>query len=193
MILTGPAIRQRMDAGDIVIDPFDEKQLNPNSYNLRLHNELLIYRKGIGAGVLETLDMRANNPTTRAKIPLDGFRLIPGILYLGRTVERTETRNLIPQLQGRSSTGRLGLSVHVTAGLGDIGFRGFWTLELTVTHPLKIYPGVEVCQIIYHVPETGGLPMPEYAGRYQDAKDVEPSKMHLARAESGRTFQDRSV
>jgi dCTP deaminase len=85
------------------------------------------------------------------------------------------------------------LSVHATAGFGDIGFRGYWTLELSVIQPLLVYPGAEVCQIIYHIPETGGLPMPEYAGRYQDAKGVEPSKMHLARGEGGRTFQDRSA
>jgi deoxycytidine triphosphate deaminase len=56
----------------------------------------------------------------------------------------------VPMLEGRSSTGRLGLFIHVTAGFGDIGFAGFWTLEIFCVQPVKIYPDVEICQIYYH-------------------------------------------
>lgn len=170
----------------IVIDPFEPKQLNPNSYNMRLHEDLLIYERPGG----QPLDMRADNPTRRLRIPAEGLVLEPGRLYLGRTIERTETRGLVPQLQGRSSTGRLGLSVHVTAGFGDIGFRGFWTLELTVVEPLRVYAGEQVCQIIYHVPESGrpgcaavvedlDRIAEAYAGRYQDNRGVQPSRLWL--------------
>ena len=74
--------------------------------------------------------MRRPNRFRRYTIPEDGFVLNPNQLYLARTVERTETHNLVPMLEGRSSVGRLGLFVHVTAGFGDVGFCGFWTLEM---------------------------------------------------------------
>ena len=73
--------------------------------------------------------------------------LEPNRLYLGRTGEHTETKNLVPMLEGRSSIGRLGLFVHVTAGFGDVGFRGFWTLEIFCVQPIRIYSGLEICQI----------------------------------------------
>lgn len=88
--------------------------------------------------------------TRRLTIPPEGMVLKPGKLYLGRTVERTRTDKFIPMLEGRSSVGRLGMGIHVTAGFGDIGFDGPWTLEITVTEPLRIYPLVEIAQIYYH-------------------------------------------
>ncbi len=186
MILSRAAIKQRIAAGDIFIEDFDESRLNPNSYNLRLWREIALYRKhrilgdppGPGQWP-EILDLRSKNPTSRCLIPEDGMVLKPGILYLASTLEMTETRNLVPQLQGRSSTGRVGLFIHVTAGFGDIGFRGRWTLELAVVEPLRIYAGDSICQIIYHVPDLGGEPAPVYAGRYQDAQGVEASKFWM--------------
>ena len=106
MILTGNEIKAQL-GGNIIIDPFDERQLNPNSYNLRLHNELLVYEEIV-------LDMKRPNRFRRYVIPEDGLVLNPNQLYLGRTVERTETFNLVPMLEGRSSVGRLGLFVHIT-------------------------------------------------------------------------------
>ena len=96
------------------------------------------------------LDMRQVNRVRRLKIPESGLVLNPNQLYLGRTVERTETHDLVPMIEGRSSIGRLGLFVHVTAGFGDVGFKGFWTLEMFAVQPVKIYPGVQICQIFYH-------------------------------------------
>ena len=122
-----------------VIDPFDATKLNPNSYNLCLHDELLVYEEIV-------LDVRRPNRYRRYIIPPDGLVLQPHQLYLGRTVERTETHNLVPMLEGRSSIGRLGLFVHVTAGFGDVGFCGYWTLELFAVHPIRIYPGLPICQ-----------------------------------------------
>ena len=145
MILSGKEIESRIDK-DIIIEPFDKKRINPNSYNLSLHNELLIYKDS-------TLDMKKDNEVKKLTIPSDGLVLETNRLYLGRTVEYTETKNLVPMLEGRSSIGRLGLFVHVTAGFGDVGFKGFWTLEIFCIQPVKIYPSVEICQVYYHTIE----------------------------------------
>ena len=122
MILSGHQIRENLGT-NILIDPFDEANLNPNSYNLTLHNELITYEEVV-------LDMAKPNRVRRIIIPPEGLVLGPSQLYLGRTVERTETHKLVPMIEGRSSIGRLGLFVHVTAGFGDVGFCGFWTLEM---------------------------------------------------------------
>jgi dCTP deaminase len=95
-------------------------------------------------------------------------------LYLARTAERTVTHNLVPQIEGRSSVGRLGLFVHVTAGFGDVGFSGYWTLEMFAVHQVRIYPGVPICQIFYH--EICGE-IEEYASKYQHNRDIQPSLM----------------
>src|ERR1044072_9593190 len=112
MILSGHAIRERLGR-DIVIDPYDDSRLNPNSYNLTLHNELMVYEELM-------LDMARANRVRRIEIPEDGLVLSPNQLYLARTVEKTVTHNLVPQIEGRSSVGRLGLFVHVTAGFGGL-------------------------------------------------------------------------
>lgn len=169
MILTGKEILLRMQKGDIIITPFEPKYLNPNSYNLCLHNELLVYTDF-------PLDMKQLPKTEKLIIPEDGLILEPGKLYLGRTVEYTETYNLVPMLEGRSSIGRLGMFVHITAGFGDIGFKGFWTLEISVIHPLKIYPNVQICQIFYHIPEGE---ITEYnSSKYQSNSGIQPSLLY---------------
>ena len=142
MILTGKETEKRL-GNDIIIQPYDPLQLNPNSYNLRLHNELLVYTD-------DTLDAAEKNKTVTLKIPDEGLVLEPGQLYLARTVEYTETRGLVPMLLGRSSIGRLGISVHLTSGFGDIGFCGYWTLQLTCVKKVRIYPNMKICQIFYH-------------------------------------------
>lgn len=168
MILSGEEIRQRL-GGQIVIDPFEESRLNPNSYNLTLHDELLVYEEVV-------LDMREPNRVRRIRIPAGGLVLKPQQLYLGRTVERTETHDLVPMIEGRSSIGRLGLFVHVTAGFGDVGFCGYWTLEIFAVQPVKIYPGVPICQIFYH--ELAG-DFREYASaKYQHNRDIQPSLLY---------------
>jgi dCTP deaminase len=167
MILTGNAIRKEL-GGNIIIDPYNESQLNPNSYNMRLHNELLVYEEIV-------LDMHRPNRFRRYTIPEEGFVLQPNQLYLARTMERTETYNFVPMLEGRSSIGRLGLFVHVTAGFGDVGFKGYWTLEMFAVQPVRIYAGVEVCQIFYHSIEGD---ITEYQSeKYQNNSDIQPSMM----------------
>jgi dCTP deaminase len=165
MILSGEMIRQKM-GGDVLIEPFDPKHLNPNSYNLTLHDEIMTYEEVV-------LDMRKSNRVRRLTIPPAGLVLNPNQLYLGRTVERTETHNLVPMIEGRSSIGRLGLFVHVTAGFGDVGFCGYWTLEMFAVQPVRIYPGVPICQIFYHQ-IVGDIC--EYASdKYQHNRDIQPS------------------
>ena len=99
------------------------------------------------------LDMKKPNLTKPLIIPEEGLLLETGKLYLGRTIEKTETSKFVPMLEGRSSIGRLGLFIHVTAGFGDIGFSGFWTLEIFCVQPIRIYAGVDICQIFYHTIE----------------------------------------
>lgn len=167
MILSGNEIRSRLGR-DILIDPFDESRLNPNSYNLSLHDELLVYEEVV-------LDMRKSNRVERIMIPPDGLVLAPNQLYLGRTAERIEAHNLVPMIEGRTSVGRLGLFVHVSAAFGDAGFSGYWTLEMFAAQPVKIYPGVPICQIFFH--QIVG-DVTEYASdKYQHSRDIQPSML----------------
>ncbi len=169
MILSGKKIVQEVEAGKLVIKPFNTKRLGPNSYNLCLHEELATYES-------ETLDMRKPQTLKRFTIPQEGLILEPNKLYLGRTVEYTETRGYVPMLEGRSSIGRLGLSVHITAGFGDVGFRGYWTLEISAIHPSRVYAGVEICQVFYH---EITVPYDEYKSKkYQDNTDLQPSLLY---------------
>ena len=168
MILSGNEI-QRHIGKEIVIEPFDPSRLNPNSYNLTLHNQLLVYEN-------ELLDMKIPNPVRELTIPEEGLVLEPGKLYLGRTNEFTKTDCYVPMLEGRSSTGRLGLFIHVTAGFGDVGFAGYWTLEIFCVQPIRIYPNVEVCQIYYHTIE--GDYTPYHSGKYQNNTGIQPSLLY---------------
>ncbi len=164
MILSGAEIRKNIGS-NIIIDPFDERHLNPNSYNLTLHHELMTYEEVV-------LDMRKANRVHRMSIPEDGLVLGPNQLYLARTAERTETHNFVPMIEGRSSVGRLGLFVNVTAGFGDVGFCGYWTLEMFAIQPVRIYAGVPICQVFYHE-ITGDIT--EYnSDKYQNANDIQP-------------------
>ena len=168
MILSGKEI-QRHIGKEIIIEPFDQSRVNPNSYNLTLHNELLVYEN-------HELDMKKLNPIKRITIPEEGLVLEPNRLYLGRTNEFTKTEGFVPMLEGRSSTGRLGLFIHVTAGFGDVGFAGYWTLEIFCIQPIRIYPNAEICQIYYHSIE--GDYEPYKSGKYQNNTDIQPSLMY---------------
>lgn len=167
MILSGHEIRRELGK-QIHIDPFREENLNPNSYNLTLHRELLTYEEVV-------LDMRKANRVRRLEIPEEGLVLAPNQLYLGRTAERTETFGYVPMIEGRSSVGRLGLFVHVTAGFGDVGFCGYWTLEMFAVQPVRIYAGVQICQLFFH--EIRG-DYTEYKSKYQHNSDIQPSLLY---------------
>lgn len=168
-MITGKEIKRQMELGNIVIKPFDEKRLNPNSYNVTLNNELYVYDE-------EILDMKKPNKTRKIIIPEEGLVLQPNKLYLGRTNEYTETRNLVPCIDGRSSIGRLGLFIHVTAGFGDVGFKGTWTLEIQCIEPIRIYPNTEIGQLHYELVQ-GEQTL--YSGKYLNQIDATPSRMNL--------------
>jgi dCTP deaminase len=165
MILSGKEIEKRLNK-TIFIDPYNSKQLNPNSYNLKLHNKLLIYDN-------YELDMKLENTAHEITIPEEGLLLEPNKLYLGRTLEYTRTEGLVPMLEGRSSVGRLGMFIHVTAGFGDVGFSGFWTLEISCIQPIRIYPDIEICQIYYH--DINGEFEAYKSGKYQHNEGIQPS------------------
>ncbi len=178
MILSGNRILEEIQNGNIEIDPFDISRLNPNSYNVRLADEILTYDNAI-------LDMKREEPYVIEKIPREkGKLLIPGKLYLARTMEKTKTHGFVPMLEGRSSVGRLGVFIHATAGFGDNGFEGFWTLELSVVQPVIVYPEVEIAQLYFHtIADTAepygevGVPIDYKHGKYQGNTGIQPSML----------------
>jgi dCTP deaminase len=168
MILSGKEIQKKLGS-DIIIEPFHAKQLNPNSYNLRLHHELLCYDDML-------LDMKKKHEVRKIVIPPEGLVLQPNTLYLGRTIEYTKTDRYVPMLEGRSSIGRLGLFIHITAGFGDVGFSGFWTLEIFCVQPIRVYPEVEICQIFYHSIE--GEYTRYISNKYQNNQGIQASMLY---------------
>ena len=180
MILFDNQIVAAIAIGDVVIDPFDTNRLGPNSYDLRLGSELLTYR---GPGVYESIqtwdpiDMRdpARSEMNLIAIPEEGRVLFPGTLYLGHTIEVVGTRRkYVPHIEGRSSIGRLGMAIHVTAGFGDVGFCGRWTLEITVVHPLRVYADERVAQVYFI--EGRGEPNQIYDREYSGRSGPVPSR-----------------
>lgn len=165
-ILSGHAIRTAIAVGDIEIDPFDPKQLNPVSYDLRLGSSLRMYEavKRPGDTIAKFLDAAVENPSRLVEIHSSGAVLAPHLLYLMHTVERIKTTKFVPVIDGKSSGGRLGIQVHATAGFGDPGFDGQYTLEVTVTQPVNVYAGMRIAQIRFHTIEGE---VTQYAGNYQ--------------------------
>lgn len=146
MILSDSKILECINNKDIVIEPFDRNKLGSNSYDVCLSEFLAVY-------IDPELDAKKHNKIHHFRIPQKGYVLVPGELYLGATVEYTETHKHLPVLDGKSSVGRLGIDIHATAGIGDVGFCGYWTLELSVSKPVRVYPGMPIGQIIYHTVE----------------------------------------
>jgi dCTP deaminase len=142
MILSDKRIAEEMEKGSIRIEPFDPECLGSNSYDVHLGKYLATYSDA-------ELDAKKHNKITHFEIPPEGIVLLPHILYLGVTQEYTETHSHVPFLEGKSSTGRLGIDIHATAGKGDVGFCGNWTLEISVKLPVRVYAGMPVGQLIY--------------------------------------------
>lgn len=142
MILSDKHIKQEIDKGNILIEPFRKESLGTNSYDVHLGRYLATYRDRV-------LDAKEHNKVDYILIPDEGYVLNPHNLYLGVTEEYTETHKHVPFLEGKSSTGRLGIDIHATAGKGDVGFCNTWTLEISVSQPVKIYAGMPIGQLIY--------------------------------------------
>jgi len=142
MILTDKEILAQMEKGNIVIEPFNRACLGTNSYDVHLGKFLATYKD-------EVIDARKHNEIEVFEIPAEGVVLLPTTLYLGVTEEYTESHAQVPFLEGKSSVGRLGIDIHATAGKGDVGFCNTWTLEISVTQPVRVYHGMPIGQLIY--------------------------------------------
>jgi dCTP deaminase len=160
MIFTDKKILESIKDGQISIEPFRIECLGTNSYDVHLGKWLATYDD-------EVLDAKKHNTITYFEIPTEGFVLKPGMLYLGITEEYTETFNSVPFLEGKSSTGRLGIDIHATAGKGDVGFCNHWTLEISVAMPVRIYEGMPIGQLIYFQVEGE---IENYYNKKQNAK-----------------------
>jgi dCTP deaminase len=142
MILSDKRIKEEIEKGTIKIEPFERESLGTNSYDVHLGRHLAVYTS-------RELDAKKHNAIEHFEIPEEGYVLQPGVLYLGVTQEYTETHAHVPFLEGKSSTGRLGIDIHATAGKGDVGFCGNWTLEISCKLPVRVYEGMPVGQLIY--------------------------------------------
>ncbi|HLA53195.1 MAG TPA: dCTP deaminase [Flavitalea sp.] len=160
MILSDKRILEEIGKGTIKIAPYTRECLGSNSYDVHLGPWLANYQD-------EELDAKKHNLITTFEIPDEGILLLPHKFYLGVTQEYTETHAHVPFLEGKSSTGRLGIDIHATAGKGDVGFCGHWTLEISVKQPVRIYKGMPIGQLIYF-PVEGEIEI-SY-GKKKDAK-----------------------
>jgi dCTP deaminase len=172
MILTDKEILDNIERKRIVITPFVPECLGTNSYDVHLGKTLAVYNDAV-------LDAKKHNQITTFEIPEDGYVLEPNTLYLGVTEEYTETHDHVPFLEGKSSIGRLGIDIHATAGKGDVGFCNFWTLEISVKLPVRVYAGMPVGQLIYF--EVKGEVLTPYStkrsAKYNERKPVPVESM----------------
>ena len=126
MILTGHEIERLVREGSIVIDPFDPNQINPNSYNYRLDYKMLVPDPNT------TADPYVNGRIPELTIPNEGYVFQPNRVYLASTIEVIGSEHYVPFLIGRSSLGRLGVFLQISADLGNLGAIHRWTLEIVV-------------------------------------------------------------
>jgi dCTP deaminase len=191
-VLVDRDILEAIDSGQIIIEPFDRMCLGTNSYDVHLSSHLRVYQRRKDAAsrkweeiqnaVLEPLDVREARAVVDFEVPEDGLVLQPGRLYLASTVEYTESIAHVPMLNGRSSLGRLGLSIHVTAGTGDVGFRGHWTMELVAVEPIRVYAGISIGQLLWLT--ASDVPLTTYdrklSAKYNRAGELpQSSRLHL--------------
>ncbi len=171
MILSDKRILAEMENGTIKIVPYDRDCLGSNSYDVHLGKYLAKYAD-------KELDAKKHNTIVHFEIPAEGYVLMPHEFYLGVTEEYTETHAHVPFLEGKSSTGRLGIDIHATAGKGDVGFCGNWTLEISVKQPVRVYSGMPIGQLIYF-PVDGEIEI-----KYNQKKNAKYSGQHNKPVES---------
>ncbi len=167
-MLSGQEIIEAVERGDITIKPFNKEQVNPNSYNLTLGQELYVYSDGI-------LDSKKKNKLNKITIPDDGYILSPNEIYLALSNEYTENQVYVPQMSGRSSIGRVGLMVHSNAGGGSIGFNGKWLFNITCLVPTKVYKDMQIGQL-WFFPIIGDDSI-RYEGEHHNQKKVKSTKI----------------
>ena len=188
-MLTGQEIIDQVTNKRIFISPFEKNRVNPNSYNLRL-SDIILEVVPDKNGVIDPrspYDVKQVMPIDRDSSIFFGdrkltdenakaFLLEPHKLYLSSTIETTGSDFYVPMLSGRSSVARCGIEVHRTAGFGDIGFCGTWTLEITVVYPTILVAGMEIAQVYFEEPM--GQTNIKYHGKYQSQTDPQISKFY---------------
>jgi dCTP deaminase len=165
-ILSGNEIHNEIRSGKISISPYDPEHLNPASYDLTLGNKLSVYKDVTvcdfggkipgerlyprSVGSHHFLDSSKPCEVSSYEFGETGFLLKPGIGYLMHTNEVVSTDHYVPIIDGKSSVGRLFIQIHATAGLGDPGFSGQYTLEVIVTFPVKVFPNMRIGQVRFY-------------------------------------------
>lgn len=167
MILTGQEIIKQVNEGKIEINPFNVEQINPNSYNFKLGNKIKHY-------VNDILDPKIKQPVIELTMGNEGFVLTPGKIFLGHTLEVMGSDHYVPIVKGRSSTARLGLFIHITADIIDIGSHNQWTLQMYAVQPVRIYPGMLIGQVTFWK-VLGEIEL--YRGKYQGSTG--PVESHI--------------
>ena len=183
MILNGAEILSERDQDRIIISPFNPENIGPNSYDVTLGtiikrvepNEIMYHENG---DPYEVMYPKKKQSCVTHEMDDDGIVIQPNKLYLAHTVERVGSEYYVPMLEGRSSIGRMGLFIHVTAGFGDIGFMDQWTLELYSIYPIKIYPGMRIAQVFFHECSSQSI---MYQGRYQGQVGPQESLFYKGR------------
>ncbi len=168
MILTGNEIRKQVENNRIQIQPFNLDQVNPNSYNFKLGKTIIYYKN-------HTIDTKKKQEVLSIELGEDGFILEPNRIYLAHTEEVMGSDYYVPIIRARSSTARLGLFVHITADLIDIGSLNQWTLQLYAVQPVKVYPGMQLGQVTFW--ETFGT-VELYNGKYQGLMGPQESQIY---------------
>lgn len=168
MILTGLEIKRRVMDASIHIEPFDPSHITTNTYDLTLGDKLIRYKD-------EVLDPKKFNAYEELTIPESGFEMSKGEFLLGSSSEFIGSSSYVPLIHARSSIARLGLFVHVTADLIDIGSIGQTTFQLYATRKIKLYKGMKIGQVSFWVPKGEIV---TYTGKYQGSIGPQPSQVY---------------
>jgi dCTP deaminase len=169
MILTGSQIILSVKNKDILISPFSEAQVSTNSYDLSLGDTYLRYIEPI-------LDPRKENKYEQYIIPEEGLILKKGDFVLAETVESIGSEKFVPIVHGKSGIARLGLFVHITANLVDLGYLGTITLQLYATQSIVLFKKMNIAQLTFWMAKGEVTP---YRGKYQHGKGPQASKIHF--------------
>ena len=184
MVLSDKSIREQLDGGGIVIEPFAEGSIQPSSVDLRVDRYFRVFRND----TTPYIDPKEpqEDLTELVEVDEDGaFILHPGEFVLGSTLERVALGNdLVARLEGKSSLGRLGLLIHSTAGFVDAGWDGHLTLELSnvANLPIALYHGMKISQMSFlELSEPAEFPYgsKETGSKYQGQEGPTPSKYYL--------------
>ena len=184
VVLSDRSIREEVELGRIVVDPFDPELVQPSSVDVRVDRSFRVFHNAR----YPYIDVRQPMDDLTEKVEVKGdepFILHPGEFVLGQTLERvTLPDDLVARLEGKSSLGRLGLLIHSTAGFVDSGFSGNLTLELSnvANLPITIYHGMPIGQISF-MRMDGPVDRPYGSGdtgsKYQGQAEPTPSRFYL--------------